>query len=454
MDKLDILNRDEFVDRLIKLIENISANKTSTCFALSGAWGCGKSFVLDMLEEKLKPIQSQDTYNDKYFVIRYNCWKYDYYEEPLIAIVATMISAIEEETKLFPNSKEKREIVGVLKAAGVSLLSLLSSAVKEKTGVDFASVFKTIREGIENGDEEFKDSHDYDVFFGFNQVMQRLKDELQKLTKDRTVVFVIDELDRCLPEYAIKVLERLHHLTEESQNIISIISVDKEKLARSIDHYFGFEQSKKYLEKFIRFEVKLDCGTVTESVSEKYKDYYALFDKDLFQFNDSVEEFIQAIFKNVDMRTQEQLVERAMLTHKLLFNDKKDYTFMCMELLLAVMICVYDNDLEIPVDIDPPNLDNVFVQHGKGAAPAFYDFFVEKSKDFRWHEKRGYTDNSMHYIIIGEPNMYSTILSFWCRLHKQNRASSIVISRSSLSVDTEKNYEDLKTFAEMIKLIS
>ena len=70
MDKLDILNRDEFVEQLVRLIENISDNKTSTCFAINGAWGCGKSFVLDMFEEELKP------YSEKYFVVRYNCWKY------------------------------------------------------------------------------------------------------------------------------------------------------------------------------------------------------------------------------------------------------------------------------------------------------------------------------------------------------------------------------------------
>lgn len=75
VEKLDILGRDEFVDNLFRLIENISDNKSNCCFALNGAWGCGKSFVLDMLEERLNPIQSEETNTDRYFVIRYNCWK-------------------------------------------------------------------------------------------------------------------------------------------------------------------------------------------------------------------------------------------------------------------------------------------------------------------------------------------------------------------------------------------
>ena len=37
--------------------------------------------------------------------------------------------------------------------------------------------------------------------------------------KDKTIIFVVDELDRCLPEYSIKVLERLHHVFEKTSNI-------------------------------------------------------------------------------------------------------------------------------------------------------------------------------------------------------------------------------------------
>lgn len=101
MDRLDILNREAFIEKLLLLMEHISENKASTCFAINGPWGCGKSFVLDMFEEQLNVIQSEETCTDKYFVIRYNSWKYDYYEEPLVAIVATMISVIEKKRSCF-----------------------------------------------------------------------------------------------------------------------------------------------------------------------------------------------------------------------------------------------------------------------------------------------------------------------------------------------------------------
>ena len=79
MDKIDILSREKFVKQLITITENIANSKKSTSFAINGIWGSGKSFVLDMFEEELTQIQSEETKSDKYFIIRYNCWEYDYY---------------------------------------------------------------------------------------------------------------------------------------------------------------------------------------------------------------------------------------------------------------------------------------------------------------------------------------------------------------------------------------
>mgnify|MGYP003533024634 FL=1 len=45
---------------------------------------------------------------------------------------------------------------------------------------------------------------------------------------------MVDELDRCLPEYSIKVLERLHHLTENTDNVITVLSMDKSQLEKSV----------------------------------------------------------------------------------------------------------------------------------------------------------------------------------------------------------------------------
>lgn len=454
MDRLDILNRDEFVKQLIKLVENISDNKSSASFAINGAWGCGKSFVLEMFQEQLEKIQSEDTSNDKYFVIRYDSWKFDYYEEPLVAIVASMISIIEEKTKLFPNSEKKSELLGMLKAVGITLLSIANSALKEKTGIDFKETYETVCKNKKEAAVEYESKHSYDVYFSLNKVIGKLVDLLQELAKDYTVVFLVDELDRCLPEYTIKVLERLHHLTEGKENIITIISIDKQQLMASVKNTFGFEKPEKYLEKFISFEVKLDNGKVSESIFEKYADYIALFDKDIFKFGDSWEDCIKAIFKNIEVRTQEQLVKKAMLAHQLLFSDKKDYSFMCMELILSVMICVHhDNSCFSGKSINLSFPDSIFYAEN-GSQPEFAEFLKNKIENVYDIHCATYPANVEYYCLKKDASLYGAIIFTWYWMHKKNRKTIIQHTENDAYEPISKNHEELKKFAETIKMMS
>lgn len=455
MDKLDILNRTAFIEQLLQLINNISINKSSTCFAINGVWGCGKTFVLDMFQEQLEHIQSEETFTDKFFVIRYNCWKFDYYEEPLVAIVASIMTIIEEKTKLFPDSEKKSEILGMLKAVGVTLLSIGNGALREKTGVDIQKAYKTVRDGKGEGAANYERQHDYDVYFGFNKVMENLSELLQKLASDYTIIFLVDELDRCLPEYAVKVLERLHHLTEGKSNIITIISIDKAQLQSSIKQIFGFEDPAKYLEKFINFEVKLDYGIVSETIIEKYADYIELFDKEIFLFNESVEECLQAIFKDIDIRSQEQLIKKAMLAHKLLYSDKKDYSFMCMELLLAVMICVYhDNSCFSNTPINPSSFDKIFIPSRKSPQPAFAEFFKERFQEIHFTHTVNLSNDATAYVLPQQANLYGAILFTWCQMHPENQTIVFRYIIGGVYEVISKNHEELKKYAEMIRMMS
>ena len=72
-ERLDVLNRDVFVENLVQLVNCLSDKEQGCCFGLDGAWGSGKSFVLDKFEEKLKCIQSEKTKTDTYFVFHYDC---------------------------------------------------------------------------------------------------------------------------------------------------------------------------------------------------------------------------------------------------------------------------------------------------------------------------------------------------------------------------------------------
>ena len=107
--------------------------------------------------------------------------------------------------------------------------------INAQTGFDVNSAVKTVFKGKEKGEGDYKKAHDYDEYFALKNSIEKLNELLKDLSEKYTIVFLVDELDRCIPEYAIKVLERLHHLTEGKSNIITVISMDKDQLKKSVE---------------------------------------------------------------------------------------------------------------------------------------------------------------------------------------------------------------------------
>ena len=337
---IDLLGRQEIVDRIMKILEVISEKKSSCTLALNGAWGTGKTFVLNMLMNQL-----WEGYSDKYIVFHYNCWQYDYYEEPLIAIVAAMLDSVDEKTHLLSEDVRTEVKVGIelakdaLKKIGISLL-------EKKIGVDFTealSVVKQYQEAIDNEKQALEDSRSFDVFYSVKKAIEQAQEEIRKLSKDHTLVVVVDELDRCLPSYAIKVLERLHHLFAGIENSTVILAVDKTQLDNTVFQIFGHgTDTTKYLRKFVNIELNLDIGSISGNFRKKHQDYFDLFDESLLETDFKFDEFLVNLFSKIDARTQDQLIERIKTVHMMLFpSQKKDYSFLCCELIWIVFQEIY-----------------------------------------------------------------------------------------------------------------
>ena len=103
----DLLNREAFVEQMFDLVELLSRRKKNACFALNGRWGVGKTFVLNLFEEKVSQFYQSDSVLSCFLLFRYNCWEFDYYEEPLVAIVSSMMEEIESKPVSYQKKKRK-----------------------------------------------------------------------------------------------------------------------------------------------------------------------------------------------------------------------------------------------------------------------------------------------------------------------------------------------------------
>lgn len=266
----DLLDRKAFVARLIDVVEILSENRKNASFAVNGAWGVGKTFVLNRFEEEIAKYPLEEDGPRKYLVFHYDCWKYDYYEEPLIALVAALTDSIDKQTNFI--SADKRTTFKVVLKEIIAGLVEVGSV---KTGFDIKKIFETIKSARNKATQEIADSHDFDVYFSFNCILEKLRAAIKDLAEEQTILLVVDELDRCLPEYTITVLERLHHVLEGIPNVQTIISIDKEQLECTVRQIYGCNtNAKRYLEKFISFEITLREGSLEARADPLFERYY------------------------------------------------------------------------------------------------------------------------------------------------------------------------------------
>ena len=85
---------------------------------------------------------------------------------------------------------------------------------------------------------------------------------------DRLVI-IVDELDRCNPEFAVRLLERIKHYFDNDR-ITFIFSVNMYELQHTIHRYYGQEFSvDRYLDRF--FDLKMSLPT------PDYQEFYRSF---------------------------------------------------------------------------------------------------------------------------------------------------------------------------------
>ena len=86
--------------------------------------------------------------------------------------------------------------------------------------------------------------------------LTELADEIKNQSNNQPLVFIIDELDRCRPTYAIELLERVKHLFN-IPNMIFVFGMNHDDLCASIKSIHGEIDADVYLRRFFDIEFRL-----------------------------------------------------------------------------------------------------------------------------------------------------------------------------------------------------
>jgi len=216
----------------------------SYVLSLNSEFGSGKSIFFEMWDEKLKSA-------NMFKVVYINAWESDFQGDPLLAIVSHLLNIM----KTSKNAEPIKETTGKLCKFA---LSVENDVVQKVTGIDF------IRAGQyaepEDGTAKTELGHAcFKLYQERHELFEKLKTLLRSLTKEteHPILVIIDELDRCRPNYAIEFLETIKHLFDIS-GLVFVIGVDKGQLASSAKALFGQELVfDEYYRKFAHRNVNL-----------------------------------------------------------------------------------------------------------------------------------------------------------------------------------------------------
>ncbi len=384
---IDLLSRDHFVSVVSNIVESKIQQKEGYSFAIDGKWGCGKTTVLDMLEERLKKC---------YLVIRYNCWKYDFYEEPLIALLSEFAKSINSE-QVFEFEEYERK---AWKIAGKICSDVTSKLIQAGAGFDIKSAVRYVNSIRKIAKEKRIKFEDVNNKLPIEFLIEQIQNDLATLSsfENRGIVLMVDELDRCLPDYAIKVLERLHHFCENTR-IIQILAINKKEMSGSIAKAFGYPNAdadkveyfaNHYMQKFIDMTISLNNGILNDPQVLLFNSLDKLFTEYNNLNKAFMADFIKNVLNDIPMRNLKQIVKSVSSIHNISLSEypekgnKFSYALMCAEILECIQT-IYFN-ISSDIETNGSRRESIHIElelHGYGHSNwGNYFSFKKKVEDF------------------------------------------------------------------------
>ena len=266
------VDRNAKVFKFISLINQIDI---SCSISLDGAWGSGKTIfvkqvkmILDILNNNRNSSDFSDEEREAiknvfgnlcdktttinsikpHVSIYFDAWLNDNDADPLISLVHSIAKDFSCRYK-FDHAPNLSKVIS----------SVTMNFVSGITNIDVNKIFDDCH--FTNDLEEFEKTKELE------QTISEFLDSILHEHGERIIVF-IDELDRCKPTYAVKLLERIKHYFS-NQKITFVFSTNVKELVNTIKKLYGSDfDADRYLDKFFDLRLALPPINVTDYLLE------------------------------------------------------------------------------------------------------------------------------------------------------------------------------------------
>jgi hypothetical protein len=314
----DLLGRREFGQRLTDLVDKI---EQPLVIALDAEWGSGKSHFL-----KLWAGAHKHDLDGKAEVIYFDAFEHDFLDDPLVSLIGRLADdptlAAQNPAKLKTLKKVAMPLARIVIKAGFALATF---GATNYLGDALDKVAEAVGDSAADSAEKASDKF-WEKESGRLAAMREFRKGLEALTikEDGTtqkIVFIIDELDRCRPDYALNLLEIIKHFFAVP-NVHFVLGVNLHALEHSVRARYGHGiDAAKYLQKFVMLTMTLPRAEDSRpevSIARKYYEAVAAQFIPSANLKDLMDEYLAPLFASATLSIRD--IQR-ILSVAALFSD-------------------------------------------------------------------------------------------------------------------------------------
>jgi hypothetical protein len=253
---MDALHHDELAQAIARHIEDLP---TGSVIAVHGSWGRGKTDVVGRVWKLFKARAATGKAPEPIWI---NPWAYGR-ADLIQPVVIELLSRVGGQAKARGKEDVIRDAARTLLRAGNAMAFKAVSVF-----VPLGSIFEAAQEPVDQfitrlmdpaGAEESLDPDPVsEMAKRFRELVDAVN-EVQDLAADAPLLVCVDDIDRCLPDQQIAMLEAIHFLTMPGVNCSFLIALDPLLVQQAAIAHYRTEaiDINQYLDKLFTLRVNL-----------------------------------------------------------------------------------------------------------------------------------------------------------------------------------------------------
>lgn len=247
----DLFERKLVAERLGKVVAMLPEGGA---IAIDAPWGSGKTWFARNWQLELE--------RDGHEVLYVDAFASDYVDDPFLMLAGELVTAAKKQ-----QSTAAASIVEAGARVGKAILPATAKFVASAAGKWIAGeaasdkLVETLGDAVEGAGDLLAKQIEKKLagYEAEKQSVVAFRESLTTFTAARTnpMVVLIDELDRCRPDFALRTIERIKHFFEVPK-LVFVLLFNRSQLCASIQGAYGPNfDADGYLRKFLLFSLML-----------------------------------------------------------------------------------------------------------------------------------------------------------------------------------------------------